>query len=97
MLCPVPVYFSDETLATLDNCGFRQSHLLAATNPFVNYATIFALDNRSNNSTNYISRDYDNNPINGEDRSRSSVTTLVSCHSPSSCSSHTHCYCHKDK
>lgn len=96
MLYPVPVYFSDQVLASLDNFDLQRNNLFAATNPFINYAPIFALDNHATNSTNYISRDYDNNQNSGEDH-RSSVTTLVSCLSPSSCSSHTHCYCHKDK
>lgn len=86
-----PVFFSDQS--TLDN--FDHGNFFSATNPFISYAPIYTLDNRTNIPSSNISRDYDNNQVLNGDR-RSSLTTLVSCLSPSSCSSHTHCYCHNN-
>lgn len=97
MFCPIPLFFAnDPTFASATNTNFDmiQGDFYHETNPFIDYVPLYALDNRTNTASSNISRDYDNNQISAGDRS---TTTLLSCLSPSSCSSNTHCYCHKEK
>lgn len=86
---PIPVFYQQTVTAVDNNISHQLDNFGNVTNPHIDYYASHFTSHPINN----ISRDYDNNQLINADR----TVTLVSCLSPSSCSSNTRCHCHREK